>query len=145
MNQQCGCRKAIAGIIEGASLRRGGRNNLGNELAQSVQHRSLYRSSVSGRPRCRRCGTTNIWVETSGGAIGAGARGITFWQYQGISYTTILSAMPRKAACFWIGVIAAWSRMAVTAGTSITDPVTWIACEVDSPCTRAAMLTVWPK
>ena len=24
----------------------------------------------------------------------------------GISYTTILSAMPRRAACFWIGLIS---------------------------------------
>ena len=28
---------------------------------------------------------------------------------------------------------------------SMIGPVTWIACDTDSPCTRAAMLTVWPK
>ena len=41
----------------------------------------------------------------------------------GISYTTILSAMPRSAACFWIGLIASLSRIAATAGDSITGPV----------------------
>jgi hypothetical protein len=40
-----------------------------------------------------------------------------------ISYTTILSAMPRSAACFWIGLIASRSRIVTTAGESITGPV----------------------
>ncbi len=47
--------------------------------------------------------------------------------------------MPRSAACFWIGLIAAFSRMVATAGESITGPVMWISCEVDRLCTRAAM------
>jgi len=64
---------------------------------------------------------------------------------QGISYTTILSAMPRSAACFWIGVIACFSKMVATPGESITGAVTWISCEVDRLCTRAAMFTVCPK
>ncbi|MFK4511635.1 hypothetical protein IQ17_01913 [Bradyrhizobium daqingense] len=63
----------------------------------------------------------------------------------GISYTTILSAMPRKAACFWIGLIARCSSTSATAGASSTGPVIWISCAVDRLCTRAAMLTVWPK
>src|SRR5689334_455084 len=63
----------------------------------------------------------------------------------GISYTTILSAMPRSAACFWIGLIASLSRIAATAADSITGPVMWISCEVDRLWTRAAILTVWPK
>ena len=36
-------------------------------------------------------------------------------------------------------------RMAATAGESITGPVTWISWMVDRLCTRAAILTVWPK
>jgi hypothetical protein len=43
--------------------------------------------------------------------------------HHGISYTTILSAMPRNAACFWIGLIASRSRIVTTAGESITGPV----------------------
>ena len=65
--------------------------------------------------------------------------------FQGISYTTILSAMPRSAACFWIGLIASLSRIVATAGESITGPVMWISCEVYRLCTRDAILTVWPK
>src|SRR4029077_19854495 len=64
---------------------------------------------------------------------------------QGISYTTILSAMPRNAACFWIGLIASRSGILATAGESMIGPVMWISCEVDRLCTRAAILTVWPK
>ncbi len=63
----------------------------------------------------------------------------------GISYTTILSAMPRSAASFWIGLIASFCRIEATPGASITGPVTWISCDVDRLCTRDAMLTVWPK
>jgi hypothetical protein len=44
-------------------------------------------------------------------------------QTYGISYTTILSAMPRSAACFWIGLIDSFARIAATAGESITGPV----------------------
>ena len=32
--------------------------------------------------------------------------GTTAEMAHGISYTTILSAMPRRAACFWIGLIS---------------------------------------
>jgi hypothetical protein len=60
----------------------------------------------------------------------------------GISYTTILSAMPRSAASFWIGLIASRLRMVATAGESMIGPVMWISCEVDKLCTRAAILTV---
>src|SRR3954467_1719817 len=63
----------------------------------------------------------------------------------GISYTTILSAMPRSAACFWIGLISRCLRTSATAGASSTGPVMWISCAVERLCTRAAMLTVWPK
>jgi len=50
--------------------------------------------------------------------------------------------MPRSAACFWIGFSACFSRMTATPGASMTGAVTWISCEVESDCTRAAMLTV---
>jgi hypothetical protein len=60
----------------------------------------------------------------------------------GISYTTILSAMPRSAACFWIGLISRCLRTSATAGASSTGPVMWISCAVERLCTRAAMLTV---
>ena len=60
----------------------------------------------------------------------------------GISYTSILSAMPRSAACFWIGLIASFFRMVATSGASITGAVTWISCDVESACTREAILTV---
>ena len=78
-----------------------------------------------------------------------GTRGqlwITFWQSaairQGISYTSILSAIPRSAACFWIGVMASFSRIVATPGDSMTGAVTWISCEVERFWTRAAILTV---
>jgi hypothetical protein len=47
-----------------------------------------------------------------------------FWaEFYGISYTRSLSAMPRRAACFWIGLIASLSSTEATAGASITGPV----------------------
>jgi hypothetical protein len=63
----------------------------------------------------------------------------------GISYTTILSAMPRSAASLRIGLIASRSMMAATSGAPITGWVMWISWLVDRLCTRAATFTVWPK
>jgi hypothetical protein len=63
----------------------------------------------------------------------------------GISYTTILSAIPRSAASLRIGLIASRSMMAATSGAPITGWVMWISWLVDRLCTRAATFTVWPK
>jgi len=55
-----------------------------------------------------------------------------------------LVAMPRSAACFWIGLIASLSRIVAT-GRIDHRPVDMDLLRVDRLCTRAAILTVWPK
>ena len=64
---------------------------------------------------------------------------------QGISYTVVSSAIPRSAACCIVGCKLKLSRILAALASSTTGWVTKIAREVARPCTREAMLTVWPK
>jgi hypothetical protein len=64
---------------------------------------------------------------------------------QGISYTVVSSPMPRSAACCIVGCRPDFSRIFAAFGSSTTGLVTMIARDEASPCTRAAMFTVWPK
>ena len=49
MNQQRGGRQTISGIVERAVLIGIGGNNVGDELAKSVEHRHLYRMRIDRR------------------------------------------------------------------------------------------------
>src|SRR5258706_1621731 len=72
VNQQRRCRQTISGIVKRPIVVRGGRNNFGNELAESVKHRSVYRSWVnSADRRIGGCDVGNIWAGNSNCAIRA--------------------------------------------------------------------------
>lgn len=113
-----------------------------NESVESCDHGESYESGGSRQCRVRTSSMSGGGVAKIKHAQPPERRPVDGY---GISYTTILSAMPRSAASFRIGRIDSFSRMAATPGASITGPVMWISCAVDRLCTRAAMLTVWPK
>ena len=62
-----------------------------------------------------------------------------------ISNTAILAAMPRSECSLGDGVMPLVSSSRAHPPWPTTRPVAKIEVEVARPCTREAMLTVWPK
>ena len=62
-----------------------------------------------------------------------------------ISNTAILAAMPRSECSLGDGVIPLVSSSRAQPPSPTTRPVAKIEVEVARPCTREAILTVWPK